>query len=140
MFGIKTSPYHFAEIIEAVVDALVDMGGGLEAFVDDFIVGGARGRRHCEAWVIATRAAFAYLGMSEKVSKAVSPNTQRLEWLGILLDAVSGRLHIPENKKVKLRAAMAAFEAEWRGAAAAPLSGRKNSERTFLVPLIWRSR
>ena len=75
----------------------------------------ARGRRHCEAWVIATRAAFAYLGMSEKVSKAVSP-TQRLEWLGILLDAVFGRLHIPENKKVKLRAAMAAFEAEWRGA------------------------
>jgi hypothetical protein len=68
------------------------------------------------AWLIATRAAFEFLGFKEKLSKAEGPD-QEIEWVGVLLDAIKGKKFITADKKVKTLAKMNEFEAAWRGKA-----------------------
>ena len=77
------------------------------AFVDDLLCASTRGEsaavaaQSCEAWVCVLRAIFTYLGLKEALQK-YEPPAQTVDWLGLRLSSITGKITIPEDKKIKL--------------------------------------
>jgi hypothetical protein len=120
LFGVKTSPVLFSQGVNPVTRLINKISGRTRQllYVDDFLTT-AKSRRQCAAWSIATRAIFAWLGLKEKTSKH-EPPSQRLEWLGLVIDAAAGKVFIPEDKKAAVSAVLEKLRAVWRGKGAVP--------------------
>lgn len=107
LFGLSSSPFHFCAITELVQYCVGEMGGRALAFVDDLLCASTRGEteavaaQSCEAWVCVLRAIFTYLGLKEALQKYEGP-AQEVDWLGLRLSSITGKITIPEDKKAKL--------------------------------------
>jgi hypothetical protein len=113
-FGNKLSPFYFCQPVEYLCRFLRETFGlGILAFVDD-IVAIADSREASEAAIAAIRDCFDYLGMTEAKRKYESPS-EVFTWLGLEVDTRDEHLTVryPDDKKTKLLARMAEFEAKY---------------------------
>jgi hypothetical protein len=112
LFGLGSSPYHFCAMTNWVAAHMRSMGVPVLVFVDDFLVVG-ESQRQCEAGVHALRAVLTYLGLKEKKSKFEPPATI-VEFLGLELQALEGRIALPPAKRQHLQDHLADFAAAHR--------------------------
>jgi hypothetical protein len=115
LFGLGSSPYHFCSMTNWVAEHMRSMGVQVLVFVDDFLVVGDSARQ-CLAGVHALRAVLRFLGLKEKQSK-YEPPTQLVEFLGLELQAIEGRIALPPAKRRHLQEHLAAFAAAHRSGA-----------------------
>lgn len=101
-FGCRRSPYVFNELTQAVVRMMAKKGfPNVVAFLDDFIVVEPTYAR-CDAAMRALMLLLRSLGFAINYSKVISPS-QRLTFLGIVLDTKAMTLELPSEKLDELK-------------------------------------
>ena len=96
-FGARRSPEIFHRLTQAVCRIMKHQGHSpVLALLDDFLVV-ADDKHSCQSTLQALLNLLRYLGFAINYSKLVNP-TQRLTFLGIVLDTIKGTLELPTAK------------------------------------------
>ena len=101
-FGARSSPYIFNELTQAVRRILEQKYNiKVIAYLDDFLII-SEDKASCSQALTTLLAVLRKLGFSINYNK-VSPPSQRLTFLGIVLDSVSMSLELPQEKLSDLK-------------------------------------
>ena len=100
VFGLKSAPRTASLLLDVVSSALADAGVAHIRYLDDFFLVATSRER---AWVCAHKAAelIKEFGLALSPGKVEGPS-QRLEFLGIVLDSQAETLSISEGRKAEL--------------------------------------
>ena len=101
-FGAKCSPFIFTELSQAVCRIMArKYNASVIAYLDDFLIV-ADTKEECNRVLHILMALVRKLGFSINYSKVCSPS-QRLTFLGVVLDSVTMTLELPREKCVELQ-------------------------------------
>ena len=95
-FGARASSFHMQSVANCITDTLALYGIHSRMYLDDLIILSPNRQRADSDYAVA-RELFRELGLPEAMDKA-QPPTQRIKWLGIMVDAAEMTLSIPEDK------------------------------------------
>ena len=104
IFGLSEAPWLFSKAMRAPVQWLRKQGVRVVVYLDDLLFIAASPellRTHMQMALDL----FARLGLQAKLSKCVVTPTQRIEFLGYILDSINMSCHLPERKVQALMAA-----------------------------------
>ena len=106
--GFKDSPRLFTKILKPVLGLLREKGHQLVGYIDDFLVQGD-GKDDCAASLHDTGSMFDKLGFTIHPEKSAFCPSQRIEFLGFVLDSVLMEVSISSDKAEKIRTLIKEF-------------------------------
>jgi len=106
-FGIRSAPFLFTEYAAALIWKMRSLGFDVTYYLDDILLGGAKGTGKCAAAVAELERLGAKLGIQYHPTKRDGPTTT-IVFRGIGIDTIRMVLFIPEDKVVKANRAIAA--------------------------------
>lgn len=128
-FGLTSAPWYFSKVLRVVIRALRREGVFVSAYLDDVFVT-ARTREELEAAMRRVEEIVQRLGfrVNEKKSAETWTPSQRLQYLGVVIDSTAGTFSVPQEKlrtlKEDLESVAAAEGQRMRARSIARLAGR----------------
>lgn len=108
-FGLCTSPFVFTKLLKPVINDLRSRGYLSVLYLDDFLCLG-RSMEECRDNIKQTVDLLNRLGFIINHEKSCLIPKTRCKYLGFLLDSVTMRVELPENKKLLLLSQMKIFK------------------------------
>ena len=134
-FGLSLSPYFITKLYRNVVEHLQARGHRVIIYIDDILILGNT-KEECERSVQAVRSCLHDLGARINEEKSHTIPTQKLEYLGFILDSKEMKIWTPAKKLLNTKKALKGF---LRGDSATPreaasVLGKLNSLSDALLP------
>lgn len=134
-FGLSLSPLFITKLYRHVVEHLQAKGHRVIIYIDDIIIMGDS-KEACAASVRAVQACLLDLGARINEGKSHLTPTQKLEYLGFILDSKAMKIWTPDKKLANTRKALKSF---LRGGKATPrdaasVLGKLNALSDALLP------
>jgi hypothetical protein len=134
-FGLSLSPYFITKLYRNVVEHLQARGHRVIIYIDDILILG-NNKSECERSVQAVRSCLQDLGARINEEKSHLMPTQKLEYLGFILDSKQMKIWTPAKKLLNTKKALKTF---LRGNLATPrevasVLGKLNSLSDALLP------
>ena len=102
-FGLRSAPKIFTAVPNALEWCVRRRGvRGIDHYLDDFVIVAPPASDQCEQYLAILEDECEVLGIKLAPEKK-HPSTTRLPLLGMIIDTVTGRLYLPEDKLVRLR-------------------------------------
>ncbi|KAF0980761.1 hypothetical protein FDP41_013244 [Naegleria fowleri] len=98
-FGLSSAPRIFTKIMKQVVKKWRFQGMIIFIYIDDILILSFMGKEHCRMQTLQVLADMKYLGFMIQPSKCILEPTQSIEYLGLQLDFLNGKVLIPQQKK-----------------------------------------
>ena len=115
-FGLSQAPWIFTKVIRQVLIILRGRGITCSAYLDDFIVVGDSFEGLQQTLEEEVLPLFSSLGLLINEEKSKLIPSQRVEYLGLVMDLGAGLISIPTQKVKSSRKAIGRIEADfWRG-------------------------
>ena len=100
-FGLSTACYMFTKLLRPLVSYWRGQGIRIVVYLDDGL-GAAVGEANASRASGIVCATLEQAGFQANFKKSVWQPTQRLQWLGFVLDLAQGQVEVPQEKIVKL--------------------------------------
>ncbi|EYC06130.1 hypothetical protein Y032_0078g1207 [Ancylostoma ceylanicum] len=110
-FGLATTPYVYTKLMRVVAEKLRSSGIRLISYLDDWAFF-SESEAGCKACVNEALRLFGTLGLRVNLDKSVLTPTQRIEFLGLIINTGTGEFEIPPKKLVDIRQSAAALLAK----------------------------
>ena len=134
-FGLSLSPYFITKLYRNVVEHLQARGHRVIIYIDDILILG-NNKKECERSVQAVRSCLHDLGARINEEKSHTTPTQKLEYLGFILDSKAMKIWTPAKKLLNTKKALKGFLRKDLATPreAASILGKMNSLSDALLP------